>query len=233
MTTSRAGAEAGVGVTFDGAGAAGATLATRLGGVAGLDTAPGGCAHTVPVAPATTVAAATQPLRNLVLTSSPALFVGPRGLNHLASDFNNVKLKKERLTMRKWHASVHCGLLTVALLRTSRACPRGPRAAIACFRAGRGGRPAARLNASAPGYEPYHAVPERVLRQGMIERGTPGCELLGERAAANNTDCSLADQFEITPRCNEPSLTSSTSDAVSGGQRSDPLLVQPATLTET
>src|SRR4051812_4602779 len=73
MTTSRAGAEAGVGVTFDGAGAAGATLATRLGGVAGFDTAPRGCAHTVQVAPATTVAAAIQPLRNLVLTSSPAL----------------------------------------------------------------------------------------------------------------------------------------------------------------
>ena len=190
-----------------------------------MDTAPGGCAHTVPVAPATTVAAATQPLRNLVLTSSPALFVGPRGLNHLASDFNNVNLKKERLTMQKWRYGA-LGLLTVALLQHAAAPARAQDASfrpqVADLR--RGERECAQLRALPP-------VPERVLR-GNDRRGTPGCELLGERASANNTDCTLDDRFEITSRLHEPSLSSSTSDAVSGGQRSDPLLIQPAALTE-
>ena len=108
ITTSRGAAGERCAFAIDGAETVGATLSTGLRGVAGLDTAPGGCADTVPVAPATTVAAATQPLRNLVLTTSPALFVGPRGLNHLASYFTKVKLKKERLTMQKWLARA-CG----------------------------------------------------------------------------------------------------------------------------
>lgn len=198
MTTSRGAAGDGGGAAVEGLAAGGETLAIRLAGDAAWEAAPRGCAHAAPLVPAATVAAATQPVRNLDLTSSPALFFGSRGLNHPASNLMNVKLKKERFTMQNLLAHAFVGL-TVALLPHASVPALAQAASFGCkvllcaaasqpnwqgiaycvpvmqelfagIRKGRGWPTCGEANASAPGYEPYHPCPSG-SSAGMIDAG--------------------------------------------------------------
>ena len=120
--------------------------------------------------------------------------------------------------MQKWaHGAL--GLLTVALLQHVAAPAREQDASFGCRWPTCG-----EANASEPSYQPYHPCPSG-SSEGMIDAGRLVASSSGTNASANNTDCTLDERFEITSRLHEPSLSSSTSDAVSGGQRSDTLLI--------